>query len=617
MTLTSIIPDLDDITFDNMVEDGRGFIPRYAPDWSDHNLHDPGITLIDLIAHLTDQQIYRIGHVGDSLKAAVARLLGVREEGPEGAKLLIWPTQDSVALDLVKGASLTSPDLPDAAYTLDADVRMVASEIAALKLVTGEVEKGLGVGLTQGRDPIVLWPHAGGGPRVIEVELAKEVLHQENAGLLSLGIAIGEPLGCKGPSWGDVAVEQYDPAGFWRPLETDDQTLGLRQTGTVLFRPLKTVPLRRFRVRLDQGFRPASVTISRMSMNVLPATEGREMGETQIGEGTGLPDQNVMMVTDDIVDREAMGISSTSADGLLEWKLVTHFEDSGPDDTHVVLTPDGLRFGNALNGRVVPSGGQILLSPLRRTCGAEGAVARGLIWQRNGQTIGTNISPSSAGKARDTLSDLLRRARVVAKRRHGQLRAEAIEDALSVDALGLSDVQVAPRRKPGLEDISSPGNRTVLVIPTRDPKTAPPPATAELRDAVTALLAPSRIMGERLHVSLPMYREVDVAVALLIEADANVQEIELKAENLIRQRLWDLRMHEDQDITPWPAGRPVTVGEIASLVAEIAEVVRVTDCQLGAGDGMSARSIDLSDREIALARTVSITVALAVEGEIS
>ena len=617
MTLASIIPELDDITFDEMVEDGRGLIPRYAPDWTDHNLHDPGITLIDLIAHLTDQQVYRIGHVGDSLKAAVARLMGIKEEGPVGAKLLIWPTQDAVALDLLQGTELTSPDLPDAVYTLDADVRMVGVAISKLVLVSGTAEKELGTGLTEGRDPIVIWPHAGGGPRALEVTLSEDVTHQQNAGLLSLGVTVVDPQKKDGTPWGGITIEQYDPAGFWRPLETDDRTLGLRQTGVLLFRPLEDRDLRRFRLRLDEGFRPAAVTILRIAMNVLPATEGVEEDEVQIAEGTGLPDQTVPLVTDDIVDRDAIAISSTSADGLIDWHLVPHFEASGPNDAHVVLTPDGLRFGNGLNGRVVPTGGQILLGPVRRTCGTEGAVARGLIWQRAGQTIGMNIAPSSAGKNRDTLSDLLQGARGVAKRRHGQLRAGAIDDALRSAALGLRDVQIAPSRQPGLEDVKRPGHRTVLVIPERDPATRPPAADIALRDAVSDLLAPMRIMGERVHVSLPIYRDVDVSVTLVVEADAHVSQVEAMAEKRIRERLWDVPLSEDQEIPPWPAGRPVTVGEIATLVAGIAEVVRVTDCQVATEDGSSVKEIVLGDREIALARTVWVAAVRVAEGEAS
>ena len=41
-------PNLDDRTFTDLFEELRALIPRYAPEWTDHNLSDPGITLLQL-----------------------------------------------------------------------------------------------------------------------------------------------------------------------------------------------------------------------------------------------------------------------------------------------------------------------------------------------------------------------------------------------------------------------------------------------------------------------------------------------------------------------------------------------------------------------------------------
>ena len=42
--MSDLVPRLDTVEFDQLVEQARGDIPRYAPDWTDHNLHDPGMT---------------------------------------------------------------------------------------------------------------------------------------------------------------------------------------------------------------------------------------------------------------------------------------------------------------------------------------------------------------------------------------------------------------------------------------------------------------------------------------------------------------------------------------------------------------------------------------------
>ena len=54
------LPDLDTRTWGDLVDEARALIPRYAPDWTDHNLHDPGMTLIDLLAWLVEMDVYAL-----------------------------------------------------------------------------------------------------------------------------------------------------------------------------------------------------------------------------------------------------------------------------------------------------------------------------------------------------------------------------------------------------------------------------------------------------------------------------------------------------------------------------------------------------------------------------
>ena len=47
------VPSLDDRRFQDFVDEAKRLIPRYCPDWTDHNVSDPGITLIELFAWMT------------------------------------------------------------------------------------------------------------------------------------------------------------------------------------------------------------------------------------------------------------------------------------------------------------------------------------------------------------------------------------------------------------------------------------------------------------------------------------------------------------------------------------------------------------------------------------
>lgn len=53
------LPNLDDRTYDDLVQEALGMIPTYAPQWTNHNPSDPGITLIELFAYLTEMLLYR------------------------------------------------------------------------------------------------------------------------------------------------------------------------------------------------------------------------------------------------------------------------------------------------------------------------------------------------------------------------------------------------------------------------------------------------------------------------------------------------------------------------------------------------------------------------------
>ena len=72
------VPRLDDLDFDQLIDDARQLIPRYAPEWTDHNIHDPGIMLLELIAWIVDQQLYQVGFVS---RSAVALSRGARNQG--------------------------------------------------------------------------------------------------------------------------------------------------------------------------------------------------------------------------------------------------------------------------------------------------------------------------------------------------------------------------------------------------------------------------------------------------------------------------------------------------------------------------------------------------------
>ncbi|BAZ23377.1 hypothetical protein NIES4073_42650 [Kalymmatonema gypsitolerans NIES-4073] len=69
------LPNLDDRTYDDLVAEALSMIPTYAPEWTNHNPSDPGITLIELFAYLTEMQIYRLNRVTEDNVISFLKLL--------------------------------------------------------------------------------------------------------------------------------------------------------------------------------------------------------------------------------------------------------------------------------------------------------------------------------------------------------------------------------------------------------------------------------------------------------------------------------------------------------------------------------------------------------------
>ena len=81
------IPDLDDKTFEELVDEARAKIPLYAPKWTDHNLSDPGITLLELFAWLAEMQIYSLNQLPDRNYLKFLKLLGEKPNPAAPAKI--------------------------------------------------------------------------------------------------------------------------------------------------------------------------------------------------------------------------------------------------------------------------------------------------------------------------------------------------------------------------------------------------------------------------------------------------------------------------------------------------------------------------------------------------
>ena len=97
-------PNLDDRRFQDLVDQGKRLVQQKCPEWSDHNVSDPGVTMIEIFAWMTDQLIYRLNQVPDRLFLKFLDLLGYELAPPSAAEadVTFWlsaPQTDTVSIN--------------------------------------------------------------------------------------------------------------------------------------------------------------------------------------------------------------------------------------------------------------------------------------------------------------------------------------------------------------------------------------------------------------------------------------------------------------------------------------------------------------------------------------
>lgn len=71
------IPNLDDRSFNDLLQEAKSLIPIYNKEWTNHNPSDPGITLLELFSWLSEMIIYRLNQVPEANYRAFLKLLGI------------------------------------------------------------------------------------------------------------------------------------------------------------------------------------------------------------------------------------------------------------------------------------------------------------------------------------------------------------------------------------------------------------------------------------------------------------------------------------------------------------------------------------------------------------
>jgi hypothetical protein len=630
--MRTLAPNLFQRRFQDFVEMGRARLPSLAPDWTDHNAHDPGITLMELLAWVAEAQLYSLSRMRRDERAAYAALLGIAPHGTQSATGLIWPDRldpNSPAATFEKTIVLPedtvintiepgSPTFRPVQTLLWVPGRIVKLETRSAKGRTTDHT------VTNARGGLPFYPFGEKGGRRNVLALTFEC--RDTAGLFGKDRDSAKgaywPIGfLAAPPIGGATETSDSPKSDRSTLEavlvTDndridlpiaaDTTNGLLATGTLLLdldgllRKLRTdekapglftVELRS-RTRLSRPPR-----LLRVEPNVIPIKQEQKIAR-ESKDATGEPDFSFGLKVSGLrfaAGDEPLKLEVAIGNVAEKWELRERLSECGPDDNVYELdaAKNEITFGNGVNGRV-PQANSTILVTYSVSDGPAGRVARNRKWKVAGfgNTFGVNPDPITGGGASSALLDDRREARRRVREDHALISSADIETA----AKNLPLLEVARTWVPDAPN-QAPRTGVVPLVALRsrpggeEPEQAP--ETAEWLNEIRRQLSPQMPLGLRLMVAAPRY--VEFFITAVIEANAGLKPEAVKqaVENKLKQKL--ALVGTANDVTPRPPGVPVTVRDVGAWLRAAEGVKRVNEFELRGADGQKI------DKEVTVPR---------------
>ncbi|MEK6302427.1 MAG: baseplate J/gp47 family protein [Acidobacteriota bacterium] len=83
------IPTLDDRRYQDLLDESLARIPVHTPEWTNFNKSDPGVTLIEVFAFLTENLLYRSNQIPERNRRKFLKLIGVPLQAAASARGLV------------------------------------------------------------------------------------------------------------------------------------------------------------------------------------------------------------------------------------------------------------------------------------------------------------------------------------------------------------------------------------------------------------------------------------------------------------------------------------------------------------------------------------------------
>lgn len=614
--MTQLAPNLFQRRFQDLVEIGRARIPALAPEWTDHNAHDPGITLMELLAWVAEAQLYSLSHLRRDERTAYAALLGIATSGTRSATGLIWSDrQDPESPATTFRKTVVIPE--DAAIHLAGTDDPIFTPVHKLLWSPGRIDK-LETRLPRGRktDHTATNERSGtpflpfgekAGPRAV---LAMNFVCRDKAGLFgedrenakgaywAIGVRVASPPGSIPSPERDVESKRSPLVATFIAADervelkiVSDTTQGFLTTGVVLL-DLDDVTDSHtsftIEFRSPSGF-PRPPRVLRIEPNVIPIQQGRTVHQ-ELHVANGQPDFNFKLGVPGLKfasGEEPVAVEVQEGGVLKTWRRCDRLSEQGPEERayEFDLRKEEITFGNGINGRMPAPGSQVLIT-YKVSEGEGGSVARNRKWNVKGfeGIFGVNPDPISGGTAASNFNQQRREARARSRAEHALVSSGDIESATT--QLPLLEVARAWVVEP---DDRTPrtGAVTLVAMRTRPDENEPdePPETTRWLAEIRRQLVQRMPLGTRLVVSAPRYRDFTIETIIEAHTGLNPDTVKKAVVDELKKRLAIVGR------TPRRPGVPVTKRDVAAWLRGVNGVKRVVEVQLRYDNGEATDEI--------------------------
>jgi predicted phage baseplate assembly protein len=622
MPLEDLLPDLDDRTYDDLIREVRTRIARYAPEWrpgasawTDVNDSDPGVTLAQVFAWLSEMLIYRMNRVPALNYVKFLQLIGIELKPAEPARAEVTFVVDSAfpqpVLRVPQRAQL-SADAGDGGTTLIFETtRALVAFRAVLDSIVGydpdTAFTSFGTANAQATQPFLPF-----GPRAPEgaylafgfqdaASLPSEVL---DLAFVASGDMEGIPhLSCQGgsPSISPAVLAwEYNDGGAWRGLTLlRDDTLALTRSGHVLLRlppagisvAAKTSvpasdPVMRYwlRVRIvrSQYSKPPSLLAVRA--NTTEVEQAETIRQEVVGGSDGSRNQIVRLHSRPVLRESLQLFIQVGDEGPQLWREVADLFGAGPSDNEYMLnrTTGEIRFGDGVNGNVPVAyvgdpGGNIVAREYRTGGGRRGNVPAGaistLVTTVPGIAATSNLQAAYSGRDEETLDEAKKRAPGSLRSRDRAVTAEDFE-YLAAQAADVKRAKALPGFHPDFPNQKLPGLVSVIVVPDADPQQPMPmPSDGTLR-SVCRFLDERRLITTEVFVLKPHYQRVEVRGDVVAAEPADAAQVHEQVVTSLIEYFHPL--HGGENGRGWPFGGTIHYSRVYQRVFAVPGVASIT-----------------------------------------